>query len=404
MGSSDLEDADEEDRTAVEEELKGIRRFVGTLRVEDLKDGSWFEKLLTHALATYTQKVDAKYFRQKYPDLPADAVVQERIEMAAKYAGIEGGLTSAAYTAAVAATIGSGGGASPLTLPAGGAAFVVDLAYLSQAQVKLAYDISVLYRVPLDLEDPDDLWKLIRVAFSIKAAEGAGLASLKGMPAVIRPLVKKYYSRGVLAAAKTLPVVGKYLLQRNVIKFAIPAVSVPATVAVNSWTTKTTGQQAQRLMRTEARLIEAASRIAEENPDMVPLLWAMWLVMSADGATTEDQRTLLHHVTRHAREKGVSEEDLTDFRTVTEVDEAQTWARLGSAKDLVPIYAGAVIAGSVKGKTTENELGVLERIAKLGGIEFDQESVKDSARDWARKTQSGRKKRRRPAQKTGRTP
>ncbi len=158
MGSSEQEDADEQDKAAVEAELKGIRRFVGTLQMEDLKSGSWFEKLLTHALATYSQKVDADYFREKYPDLPADAVVQERIEMAARYAGIEGALSSGAYTTAIATTIGSGGGASPLTLPAAGTAFVVDLAYLSQAQVKLAYDISVLYRVPLDLEDPDDLF------------------------------------------------------------------------------------------------------------------------------------------------------------------------------------------------------------------------------------------------------
>lgn len=403
MSSSDQESVDEEDKKAVEAELKGIRRFVGSLKMEDLKNGSWFEKLLTFALATYSQKVDADYFREKYPNLPADAVVQERIEMAARYAGIEGGLTSAAYTGAIATTIGSGGGASPFTLPAAGTAFVVDLAYLSQAQLKLAYDISVLYRVPLDLEDPDDLWKLIRIAFSVKVAEGAGLVAVKGIPAVVRPLVKKYYARGFLAAAKTLPVIGRYLLQRNVMKFAVPVVSVPATIGVNFWTTKTTGQQAQRLMRTEARLIEAASRIVEENTNLTELMWAMWLTMNSGGRTTEDQRTLLHHVTIHARNRGVSEGDLADFRNVTEIDEERIWGLLASVEDIVPIYNAAVLAASVRGKTTESSIQVLEQMARTGSIDFDKERIKASASDWARKTQTGKKKRRRSPQKDQQT-
>jgi hypothetical protein len=382
VDKSDDDKVSEQDKEVVEEELKEVRRFIGTLKIEDLKNGSWFEKLLTYALSTYSQKVDAGYFRQKYPDLPADAVVQKRINMSARYAGIEGFLTSATYTGAIAATIGRGGGASPLTLPAGGAAFVVDLTYLSQAQIKLAYDISVLYQVPLDLEDPDDLWRLIRIAFSVKVGEGTRLAAMKGIPAIIRPVIKKYYARGFLAAAKSLPVIGKYLLQRNVIKFAVPVVGVPATVGVNVWTTKTAGRQAQRMMRTEARLIETASRISEENPDLVPTLWAIWLTMNAGGKTTEEQHTLLHHLTRKARERNVSESDLAELRNVVEIDEEETWARLASIEDLGPIYNAAIIAASVNGKPSDDAVDILRRMAELGGIEFNRSGIDEVARGW----------------------
>lgn len=44
---------------------------------------------------------------------------------------------------------------------------------------------------------------------------------------MVRPLIKRFYSKGVLTAAKGLPVVGKFLLQRNVIKIGIPLVGVP---------------------------------------------------------------------------------------------------------------------------------------------------------------------------------
>ena len=48
---------------------------------------------------------------------------------------------------------------------------MVDVAFISRLQLRLARDIAVLYRVPLDTSDPDDLWKLIRVAFTIKGGE-----------------------------------------------------------------------------------------------------------------------------------------------------------------------------------------------------------------------------------------
>ncbi|GAA3495366.1 hypothetical protein GCM10019016_024660 [Streptomyces prasinosporus] len=59
---------------------------------------------------------------------------------------LEGGLSAGAYTATVAATIGSLGGASPATVPAAVATMMVDVAFISQLQLRLVYDVSVLYR------------------------------------------------------------------------------------------------------------------------------------------------------------------------------------------------------------------------------------------------------------------
>ena len=62
------------------------------------------------------------------------------------------------------------------------------------------------------VQDPEDLWKLIRVAFVIKGREaGRGLVG-KGVPALVRPVLKMIYSQETMAAARSLPVVGKYLL------------------------------------------------------------------------------------------------------------------------------------------------------------------------------------------------
>lgn len=376
--------ASSEDEKVVRREVERVRGFVKDLSMEDLRQGNWFAKLLTFSLNKYVEEVDAEYFRRKYPDLPADAVVRERIQMAARYAGVEGGLSAAAYTGAVAATIGSGGGASPLTLPAGGASFAVDLVYTSQLQLRLAHDIAVLYRVPLDMDDPDDLWKLIRIAFAIKSGEAGGGAVLKGVPVVVRPVVKKFFSGSTLAAARSLPVVGRHLLQRNVIKFAIPVVGVPLSVGVNYWTTRTAGNHALEIFRNEARLVESASRIVESAEHHGELPWIMWAAATSDGPATSNQHGLLNYVSKELRARGTADTELEELRDVIEIDRDRVWRMLEDATgDLEPLHSAAVTTVSVRGKASKKSLMHLERVAAECGVDHDSQAVRAQARSWS---------------------
>lgn len=376
--------ASSEDEKVVRREVERVRGFVKDLSMEDLRQGNWFAKLLTFSLNKYVEEVDAEYSRRKYPDLPADAVVRERIQMAARYAGVEGGLSAAAYTGAVAATISSGGGASPLTLPAGGASFAVDLVYTSQLQLRLAHDIAVLYRVPLDMDDPDDLWKLIRIAFAIKSGEAGGGAVLKGVPVVVRPVVKKFFSGSTLAAARSLPVVGRHLLQRNVIKFAIPVVGVPLSVGVNYWTTRTAGNHALEIFRNEARLVESASRIVESAEHHGELPWIMWAAATSDGPATSNQHGLLNYVSKELRARGTADAELEELRDVIEIDRDRVWRMLEDATgDLEPLHSAAVTTVSVRGKASKKSLMHLERVAAECGVDHDSQAVRAQARSWS---------------------
>lgn len=226
---------------------------------------------------------------------------------------LKGGLSASAYTVAVAGTIGTLGGASPLTVSAGVGSFVVDMSYTTQIQLRTAYDISVLYGVPIDINDPDDVLKLVKIALTIKAGESGGVAFAKGAPAFVRHFLKKYYSGAVLTAAKSLPVIGKHLLQRNIIKFAIPVVGVPVSATVNFWTTRTAGKHAKWTLRHEAKLAEAADRLAEGTTDLGAMLWVMWLVMRSDGALKEDETLLYHYVSVAVRRAGGFEADLDEI-------------------------------------------------------------------------------------------
>ncbi|MEU0472515.1 hypothetical protein ACFW5S_13540 [Streptomyces olivaceus] len=366
-GSDTASDGPDEaaDRKVVEQEQAAIRDFVKGLSGDDIKSGNWFTKLAAHAMNTYTEKVDWKYFQDRYAGVPADAVVDQRIKMAARYAALEGGLSAGAYTAAVAATIGSLGGASPATVPAAVATVTVDVAFITQLQLRLAYDISVLYRVPIDAHDPDDLWKLIRVALTIKSGEAANKTVSKAVPVMVRPLVKRFYSNSALAAGRALPVVGKHLLQRNVIKIGIPLVGVPLAVLMNRYTTLVAGRHARAVFRNEARVIELAEGISERSRHPQLMLWVAWLVIRADAKAkiSNDEALLIRHLVMLVRERhGVVDEQLAQ---VVEIDPDEVWKRVeAEPDDLSDILDAAWRVATVDGDLTPREETILAQLRK----------------------------------------
>ena len=365
MAKNQIDDADiEQDEAAradVEEETGKLRDFVSGMSGDDVKSGKWFEKLIAFSLKSYTEKVDWKYFQDKYEGVPADAVVDQRIKMAARYASLEGGLSAGAYTAAVVATIGTLGGASPLTVPAAATTLLVDVAFLTQLQLRLAYDISVLYGVRLDPTDPDDMWKLIRVAFTIKSGEVVREGALKVVPALMRPVVKKFVSGPDLAAAKGLPFVGKYLLQRNVIKIAIPAVGVPLAIGLNHWTTVVAGHHARDVFRNQARVVEVAVSLSHRTRHPELLLWAAWLVVKSDKKISDDEALLMRHLVAEVRKTHeVIDESLA---RVVDIDPEDVWKRMAeSSDDLSDVVEAARRVAMIDGNLNGPEKSVLAEI------------------------------------------
>lgn len=349
------------EKREVEEETENLRNWVKELTGDDLKSGNWFEKLVAHALSTYTKTATYEWFQEKYKGAPPDIIVDQRIKMAARYAALEGAASAAAYSGAVVATIGSAGGASPLTLPAAAATFVIDLAFTTQLQIRLAYDVAVLYRIPVDIDDPDDLWDLVKVAFSIKGGELVREGVLKAVPVVVRPLIKKIFSGATLAAVQSLPVIGTYLLQRNLIKIGIPIVGIPLATALNFWTTHLAGRHARQVYRNDARVIEVAERLSERTQHPQLLLWIAWLVIQADPGIDDDEALLFRHLTRLVREThNVTDEQLA---RVIITDEDQVWARVEAEEgDLSDLVSAAELVAGIDGKITTSERAVIDEL------------------------------------------
>jgi uncharacterized protein (DUF697 family) len=351
------ESTNDDDRAAVERERAQLREFVAALSADDIKSGGWFTKLCAQALRSYTKKATWEYFQEKYRGMPADGIVGQQIKLAAKYAMVEGGISASLYTGTIAATIGTLGGASPAAVPAGVVTFMVDLTYITQLQMRLAHDIAVIYRVPLDVEDPEDMMKLIRVAFGIKAGEVAR-GGMKFVPGLVRQVLKKYYAGSVLKAAKSLPFVGQHLLQRSVIKFAVPGVGIPITILVNRFTTVASGRHARAVFRDEARVIEVAETLITRTRHPQLLLWVSWLVITTDDEISDPERLLFQRLTRLARERHqIDDQHLADVIDFTPDD---VWQRLAAEPgDLSDLVQAAELVATVDGDVGPQEKALL---------------------------------------------
>lgn len=354
-------DDDDADKELLERERADAGEFVAGLSPDDIKSGSWFTLLIAHALGSYTDKVDWRYFQERYEGVPADAIVDQRIKMAVRYAALEGALSASAYSTAVIATLGRRGGASKATVPAAAATTMVDVAFITQLQLRLAYDVAVLYRIPIDPSDPDDLWKLIRVAFTIKGGEAVREGVVKVVPAIVRPVVKRYYSGPVLNAAKGLPVVGKYLLQRNAIKLGIPLVGIPLAVVLNRYTTLVAGRYAQAVFRNEAKVMELAESLNERSQHPQLTLRVAWLVIMADGEIADDEALLMRHLVRLVQERHqLADEKLA---RLVEIDRDEIWRLLdaepGDTSDLLDV---ANRVANLDGAVNARERGVISEL------------------------------------------
>ena len=174
------------------------------------KFGNWFWRFLSNVLQSYSRNVNLEFFQRKYPRLPVEVVAKRRIKGASNWAGLIGFISGAVISAAGAAavveivsTVASGFTASPITLPAllitapvGILTFAGEVAVLIRLQLHLAYDLFVLYSLPVNTEDPEQMQEIVAVAFGIKSTEVAGQAIQKIIPQLAPTLLRRTMRSG----------------------------------------------------------------------------------------------------------------------------------------------------------------------------------------------------------------
>jgi tellurite resistance protein len=277
-------------KAQVSEGFKEARQFAKSLNFDEVKNGEWFLELLRKVVHAYDRNARAEYFRQKYPGLSPDEIADILISVTARYATVAGGLAGAAATASQIATLGSWGMTASLFVGTIGA----EMIYLARIQMRLVLDLSVVYDLQLDAEDPEDVLMVFGYALGVAPTEVVGKGAGKAAGAGTEWLIKKYISKHVLKAiqdfAKKL---GFKILQRTIIKYAVPVASAAVGSTYNYITTKSMGEIAKSHFKNRGKFTEELQTLVsrQNTYDLVFPAAAMYMAR-LDGELSPKEREL----------------------------------------------------------------------------------------------------------------
>lgn len=217
---------------------------------ESFKSGEWFPKLVAKSFRNYYERANAEYFAAKYPGKDRAFVAGKLVSVAAKNAALLGagtGLVVSTDEIVGVLTGGEGGIGIPANVAIAVTAICTEAIGLVGIQLKLVANLSRAYGVELDPDDPEDILTIIAFAIGGSAAEAAGKAGMMVGGRITEQAIRRYVSKEVLQAIKAVGrKIGVRILQRTIVKYAVPVVSVAIGSGWNYASTRAVGRIAAR--------------------------------------------------------------------------------------------------------------------------------------------------------------
>jgi hypothetical protein len=150
----------------------------------DRKSGLWFQKLILKVLKTHSKNVNAEYFQKKYGTATKDIIAKKLIT---SYLN---------YNTAIGVVIGGAGGFGELII----AIFTTfpEIALVTFNQLKMIYDLSVIYGDPVNMDDPEEAFSVLLIAFGVRVSEIFKEGAIFAIDRGGKIIVKRYGKRVVL--------------------------------------------------------------------------------------------------------------------------------------------------------------------------------------------------------------
>lgn len=253
---------DEVSEAGVASELEEAKSFAKMLSIEDVKSGQWFIALLQKVVQSYNRNARTTYFQQKYPGLPPDEIANILTSVTVRYATIAGAITGAAVTANQITALGTAG----MTLPVMAGAIGAEMIYLARIQMRLVLDLSVVYDLQLDPDDPEDILMIFGYAMGVAPVEMVGKGLQVAGRGGTRYAIKKYISKGTLKSITDFGRrIGIRITQKLIIKYAIPVVSAVVGSSYNYVTTKSMGGIAKNHLKNRGKVTEELRQLVSRQ-------------------------------------------------------------------------------------------------------------------------------------------
>lgn len=362
-------------KAKVSKEMEDAKTFAKTLNFEEVKSGEWFIKLLQQVVRAYDRNARATYFQKKYPGLSPDEIADILILVTAKHATIAGALAGLAATANEIAALSSAGLTVPLFMGSIGA----EMLYLSNIQMRLVLDMSVLYDLQLDAEDPEDTLLIFGYALGVAPAEGLGKGLQVAARAGTTSAVKKVFSNTTLDALQKL---GFKILQRTIVKYAVIGVSVAVGSSYNYIATKSVGEIAKTHFKNMGKVTdELRAVISKQNIYDLAIPAAAMFMAQVDGNVSSKEKELYQAMlSRMSFEehtpadfnKLISDEH-SILEAVSQIEDVELRKALIELLTLMAVYDGILV---------NEEREFLTSAAERLGVSLDIEQVEKRAKEY----------------------
>jgi uncharacterized protein (DUF697 family) len=240
-------EADKLHESSIRAALKAAKALISKIGgLKAFRNHEWLLNLVEKTLANYIQTATPEFFRSKYPDLNNDQIAQKLIDLACKNAALAGGLTGAAISAdelLAILTAGEAGIGVPANITICFTAIATEALFVTGLQLQLVARLAVLYGVPLQMDDPEDIWVILAFASGGGLAEWAGKEGMQIGRRLSESAVRQYIRKEVLEFLQQIAKkLGYKLLRRTIIGAVVPGVSIAIGAVWNKKTTRKVGE------------------------------------------------------------------------------------------------------------------------------------------------------------------
>jgi|SRR5580658_6685379 uncharacterized protein (DUF697 family) len=249
-------DSEKVDESSIRETLLAAKDEIADLGgVSAFRSGDWLLKLILKSFRNYSERSTAEYFSVKYPSLSREHIAEKLIHVACVNTAMAGGITGAAVSIDELLALFEFGIGIPANVAVGFTAIAGELLWITKCQLQLVANLGVLYEVPLDVDDPEDIITILEFASGGAVRELLGKEVTKISGRLTKTAVRKYVAKEVLEALQRVArKIGYKLLQQTIISVVVPGVSIVVGALWNKRTTKIVGKKALKHFEERRRL------------------------------------------------------------------------------------------------------------------------------------------------------
>jgi tellurite resistance protein len=370
---------DEVPKDQVSSELDTAKKLAKSMNFDEVKSGEWFISLLRKVIQSYDRNARATYFQKKYPGLPPDDIADILTTVAVRYATIAGAVAGAAATANQIAALSSAGMTAALFVGSIGA----EMLYLSQIQMRLVLDLSVVYDLQLDAEDPEDVLMIFGYTLGVTPTGMLGKGLQVAAGAATKGAVRKYISKGTLTAIKDFARrLGFKILQRTILKYAVPVASAAVGSSYNYATTKSVGRIAKAHLKNRGKVTdELRVLVSRQNTYDIAFPAAVMYVAQVDGQFSQKEKELYKAMLSRM---SFDEHTQAEFQKLIESENnvLDAMANIEDVEIRRSLVETLILMAIYDGELAEKEREFLESVAERLNISLDMAEIERRTQDY----------------------